>query len=84
MIDHDFLQVRSQLRELGIAAQPLASKIAEQMQASQKNKYVLDYMLMDLTPSTPDVGLQEAMIEAESGDPTTQLVAIARLGEEMS
>jgi hypothetical protein len=84
LIEHEFLQVRSQLRDLGTAAQPLASKIAEQMLASQKNKYVLGYMLMDLTPSTPDTELQEAMSQAESGDSNTQLVAIARLGKGMS
>ena len=82
--EHDFLQVRSQLRELGTAAQPLAPRIADQMLTSQKNKYVLGYMLMDLTPSTPDTGLPEAMEQAASADAAAQLVGLARLGKSMS
>jgi hypothetical protein len=80
----DFLPIRGQLRNLGTAAQPLAPKVAEQMLVSSKNKYVLAFIITDMTPITPDEAVPESLRLAASGTPADQLVALARLARASS
>lgn len=77
--DMDFLtKTRVQLQQAGTAAFPIAPKVAELMVTSEKNRYMMAYMLMAMTPPPAEQDVP-ALVRAAAGTSSDRLVAYAQL-----
>lgn len=80
----EFLKTRQQLRQMGTSLFPLAPRVADQLQSTQKNQYALAFILMDIVPAPGDAEVPGLVQRAGSGQASERLVAIAQLARSSS
>jgi hypothetical protein len=83
MSSSEFSSVRTQLRQAGAKAWPLAPKVIEQLLQTTSNQYDLGWILTELTPSanpTSDFYFAAARV-LNGNDPVERINTIAKLGK---
>lgn len=79
----DFMNTRSQLRQLGSKAYPLAPRVAELLVKTEKNQYELAWILFEITVQEDDsqATANTALVRYKAETGSDKLVQLAKLGK---